>query len=150
MSSILCTMTTERITARRNVKDGALSAFGGYVKREMEARNWTAQELETESKVPDSTISRIINKGVRPNPVNVIKIAKAFGVPPEELMVLAGYPVGEPQSPDAVEQEILAQLRAMPFLPDLTMDIAALSAENQRVVIGVVRLLREGHDSTSD
>jgi transcriptional regulator with XRE-family HTH domain len=143
-------MTTERITARRNARGGGLSAFGNYVKREMEARNWTAQELEERSKVPDSTISRIIKTDARPNPANVIKIAKAFGAPVEELMVLAGYPVGEPQTPDAVEQEILAQLRAMPFLPDLTMDIAGLSAEHQRVVIGVVRLLRAEYDSIND
>lgn len=126
-----------------------MSAFGAYVKEQMDARGWSQTDLANRSKVPDATISRILSQGKRrPNPVNVGKIAKAFDADVGKLMILAGYPMGYPASPEVEEQELLAQIRSLPWLADLTRDIASLSPEHQRVVARVVDALLENGEQS--
>lgn len=146
MSSGLCTIRGESITGGRKAR---MSAFGAYVKEQMDARGWSQTDLESRSGVPDATISRIINLGRRPQPSNVIKFAKAFGDPPERLMVLAGYPMGDPVEPETIEQELLAQMRALPWLSDLARDIAALPGDQQRLVVRVVRAMIDSDAQSS-
>lgn len=125
-----------------------MSAIGAYIKEQMDARGWSQTDLSIKSGVPDATISRIINKGRRPNPVNIAKLAKAFESDVGELMILAGYPMGQPASPEALESELLAQVRSLPWLADLTRDIAGLSPEHQRVVARVVDALLESGEQS--
>jgi transcriptional regulator with XRE-family HTH domain len=120
-----------------------MSALGAYIKEQMAARGWSQTDLEARSGVSDATISRIINKGRRPEPANVIKLALAFEDAPEKLMILAGYPMGDPVAPEAVEQELLTQMRALPWLSDLAREIAALPVDQQKMVVRVVRAMLE-------
>lgn len=126
-----------------------MSALGAYVSEEMKRRNLNQLELAERSKVPNSTLSRIINTDVRPDPVNVTKLAIFFEEPPEKLMVLAGYPMGDPSTPEATEQELLSQIRSLPWLGDLARDIAALPPDQQRIVVRVVRAMLDD-DEQSD
>ena len=125
-----------------------MSALGAYVQEQLSARGWSQTDLEMRSGVPDATISRIINKGRRPSPANVVKLARAFEESPERLMVLAGYPMGDPIAPEAVEQELLAQMRALPWLSDLVREIAALPTDQQAMVVRVVRAMIETDDQS--
>lgn len=125
-----------------------MSAFGAFVKEQMDARGWSQTDLALKSGVPDATISRIIRLGRRPNPANVAKLAKAFEADVGELMVLAGYPMGQPASPELVEQELLAQIRSLPWLADLARDIASLPPEHQRVVARIVDTLLESGEQS--
>ena len=143
MSSILCTMKQKGITSCRTDKVRNMSAFGSYVQQELKARGLTGVELEDRFGIPNSTLSRIIHNDVRPSQENVLKFATAFDAPANQLMILAGYQVGAIDSPGQAELEYLAIMRALPWLPDLTKEIAELSLGSQQVVIGMVQMLRE-------
>lgn len=123
-----------------------MSAFGPFLDKKMKARGWNASRLEAESGVSDANISRYINKGTRPEPPNVIKLAKAFEEEPAEWMRVAGYPVGDPTDPKESEEEFLTQVRAFPWLQRLVPDILSLSPKNQAIVRDLVKSLHRNED----
>ncbi len=120
-----------------------MSAFGSYIQEEMRKRGWNGLKMEAESGVPDATVSRLV-KGARPDPPNVAKIAKAFGEDPTTLMVLAGYPVGDPADPDEAEKALLVQVRSFPWLQELIPEILSLSPKNQSLVTKIVQSMQDG------
>lgn len=136
MSIGLCIMVRE-VTDSRN---HGMSAFGSWLDDEMKRRGLNQVRMEELSGVPNATISRIL-KGARPEPVNIAKIAKAFGEEPAKLMILAGYPVGDPADPTEVEKALLVQVRSFPWLEELIPDILSLSPSNQALVQTLIRAM---------
>lgn len=115
-----------------------MSAFGAWLDGEMRKRGWNQTKLAEISGVPDASISRIL-KGAKPSPPNIVKFAKALEDEPTELMVLAGYPVGDPEDPNEIEKQLLVQVRSLPLLRELIPDILSLSPQNQVLVQSVIR-----------
>lgn len=119
----------------------AMSAFGAWLKAQMDQRGWDGLRMQQESGVSDANISRYITRGTRPAPGNVGKIAKAFRADVSEVMVLAGY--GRDLTPATKDEHLLiAEIRSFPWLRALVSDVVALAPQDQRTVRELAASLR--------
>lgn len=139
MSSSLCTIFGDSLTEDRK---RTMSALGAYIEEQIRARGWSQQDLSDKSGVPNSTLSRMINEPHRqPRADNVVRIAEAFEDAPAKLLILAGYPVGKPLSPESSEQELITQIRSFPWLADLLPQMLGLDSRGQATVRAVIEVL---------
>jgi transcriptional regulator with XRE-family HTH domain len=125
------------------------SSFASWLSDEIHRRGWQLIDLEAESGVPDATLSRILNKGTRPSPPNVLKLAQATGTDVGDLMRLAGYPVGNVAATDADEQELLLIVRSFSWAQEMIPDVLALSPENRAIVLGIVKMMLTQQDGAA-
>jgi transcriptional regulator with XRE-family HTH domain len=103
------------------------TVIGVYLKSLRDTRSLSLREVERKTGVSNAVLSQIESGQVKqPSPGTLYKLAELYGVPYEELMDRAGYPVpsrpvGEVQSAQAVfhrlgtitkdeEQELLEYL----------------------------------------
>ncbi|HSW57343.1 MAG TPA: helix-turn-helix domain-containing protein [Dehalococcoidales bacterium] len=82
--------------------------IGAYLKSLRDIKGISLREVERKTGVSNAVLSQIESGQVkRPSPGTLFKLAGIYGVPYEELMQRAGYPVparqvGEPQSAQSV------------------------------------------------
>ncbi len=81
------------------------TAFGDYLKREIEARKWNRRTAEQELGVSQSTISDLINTERMPDLPTLKKIATKLGVSFAKLLDLAGFPVEATLSSRLTDEE---------------------------------------------
>lgn len=106
-----------------------INGFGASLKRRRRGRGWSQFELESRSGVDQGTISAIEVGRSRPTMETVRRLARAFGLPEEELAREAGQlsPLPEKNGVDhdqpgdifdrAPLARLLAELEALPTAP---------------------------------
>lgn len=78
--------------------------FRTYVTKEMNKRGWSPSDLARAAGVAKSTISMNLNDNRQPGTILCNGIARAFGVPPEEIYRLAGILPSEPKTNQTIEK----------------------------------------------
>lgn len=75
------------MTARRN---GPKTPLGAWIASMLRSRRWTQTDLAERMGVDQSMISKWVRGARNPDIPRCESIARAFGVPPEEVLSLAG------------------------------------------------------------
>lgn len=95
------------------------SQFGEYVFQVRQSKGWSLREAAKRIGIAHSRLDEIekmidgrTRKPFVPSYVNVVKLAKAYGLPPDELLRKAGYEPGIEL--EAQEWRIIRAFRAMP------------------------------------
>ena len=83
-----------------------MSKLSVYLKRERETRGWSLTDLSTRSGVPLTTLSRYEDAKSRgkPDHANILLLAAAFGISPQDMLAYIGYPV-RPSNNEAERDE---------------------------------------------
>jgi len=96
------------------IKRGNLvDTFGEWLKATLEDKGWTQGELGRRSGVSRGAISNIISKRRLPSPESCVNFAKAFNIPPETVLRMAGY-LPEIDADSATTRKILEYARRLP------------------------------------
>lgn len=122
-----------------------MSIFGTWLQAEIDARGWDAHTCAVRCKVKDNTVHYWLVGTKLPSLTNVLRIARALGVPVEVVLLRAGYAdvVEQANGTTAGEAEqrrvqILAQLPQFAEIIDI---MANEPPERQAVQIELIRRL---------
>jgi transcriptional regulator with XRE-family HTH domain len=85
-----------------------------WLNQQLERVGWSYRELGRRTELPHSSIARYAEGTQIPTPDSCAKIAKALGVPTQEVMRLAGHLPDPGPDVDAVLQELLEVARQLP------------------------------------
>lgn len=86
--------------------------FGEWLKQKLKEQGWTQGELSRRASVSRGAISNIISKRRLPSPESCVNIAKAFNMPPETVLRMAGY-LPEIEADSATTRKILEFARRL-------------------------------------
>lgn len=143
-------MMRETLTTGKRT-EMAESALAIYLRRELERRGLTQQDLERDTDIPDSTLSRILNGQVRePKASQLAKIAKALGVPFWRLMEHAGYSSEVPGTPDEETKRIASILSTDPELQRVLDNLMRFDEADRRAALDYILFLRKRRDDQND
>lgn len=123
-------MDRNRENSRRGRPAMPASPLGSYIQELMEERNWTQLDLEARTGVKRSTLSRIMN-GQEPKPGQLVKIAKALGIPASRLLLVLGHDIDPVPNLEPDLRRIAETIRAMPELTEIFDMLAGLSPEDR-------------------
>lgn len=88
-------------------------SFVTWLVEQIDSRGWTNSELARRANLVPSTVSMVVSHQKRPGLEFCVGIAQAFGVPPEDVLRLAGLLPSIP-APIAEEHEVVTILRSLP------------------------------------
>lgn len=93
-------------------------SFGEYIYRERQKRGWTLREAAKHAGIAHSRLSEMesgvdthSHKVFRPGYVHVIRLARVYELPPDELLRLAGHAPGAELAPE--EWQIISAYRRL-------------------------------------
>lgn len=116
-----------------------LSAF---ITSEMARLNWDLAELERRSKIPDTTLTRIL-RGQEAKPSHLARLAEAFNRPLWFVWNRAGYTSEVPGAPGAEESRLGAIFANDPNAKRAAGLFERLSPQNQRIIVLMMERLLE-------
>lgn len=93
-----------------------------WLERKLAERNWRPSDLARAAKLPDATVSRILNGISNTGPEAGLAIAEALEEPPEKVFRLAGLlpPLPGPESDKSID-EIIELIKRL--APDRRKDV---------------------------
>lgn len=127
-----------------------MSAWGTKVGDLLRERGKSQKWLAEETGIARSTITNwLANPSVRPDPANVAKVAKAFGLKARDLAPYAGYTITESRT-DAERQARIAAIEASPRLAHGIDLLRGLKPRDQDTVLSMIEGLatRGGGDGS--
>lgn len=93
--------------------------FGVFIFHERQKRGWTLREAAKAAGISHSRLSELeagfdthTHKAFKPGYVQVIRLARAYDLPPEDLLALAGHRPGSELAP--VEWRLVGAYRRLP------------------------------------
>ena len=90
------------------------TTFTAWLKQELNLRGWDQAELAHRSRITPAQISRILSGARRPGPEACVGIARALGLPPEQVFRKAGLLPALPGPDDEVLlRELLEVVRQL-------------------------------------
>lgn len=111
-----------------------MSEFGQYVKSLRVKRNWTLREAAQRAGLSHNRLGEIergasyrTERRTRPSRSVVEGLARAYEVPKDTLLAMAGYPVGELAELSADAREAVHMFETLP-------------AHKRRLVLGILRV----------
>jgi transcriptional regulator with XRE-family HTH domain len=116
-----------------------MNAWGLKVLELLRAENQKPAWLANQTKISRSTIGNWLNSQhrIRPEPDNVAKVAKAFGLETRDLAPYAGYPIVDSLNSEHREARKAAPILA-PRIARMGDLLEELSARDQDTVISMV------------
>ena len=127
-----------------------MNAWGLKIRELLDQKQEKPAWLAKTAGVARSTVTNWLNNpdGVMPKPLQVAKVAKAFGMKTRDLAPFAGYPVHAPA--DDTERTIRrAELRETPRAAAMLNGLEQLNARDQDTVMSMVEAFiasrRQGH-----
>lgn len=127
-----------------------MSPLTDYILQKMDDKNINQLELSRLSGVPNTTLDRLLGDLVaEPKPSVLLKISKTLGVSFRRLMVLAGYPVDEPDTIDSQNRRLLELAEALPWLTETIEDLAFLEPDEREAVLAYIETLQRRRASAS-
>lgn len=110
----------------RNGATEATNQLGSYLSSQLRQRGMDAKSFAQHSKIPEATISRIINGSQKQKMATLLKIADGLDVPPIEVLTVAGYDL-DGESDDKKLTRLNRLVEALPWLSSGLPKIAELS-----------------------
>lgn len=126
------------ISAGKTTESGnkRMLALINFVQEEMARQGINQIELSRRSGVPNTTLSRHLNNEVDEwRPSIILKIATGLEVSFWRLMIIAGYPVDRPGSPEAQDRRLSELSDAFPWLVPFAEDLVELAPEDRETVL---------------
>lgn len=117
-----------------------MSAFGNRVWELLQARQRDASWLAAQTGIAHSTISNWLTnpKDVQPKPSSVARVAKALGVPTDDLSAAAGYIIRISRSDDERAARMAALLDQSPRYGSALERLARKSAYHQDIALSML------------
>lgn len=112
--------------------------FNLWFRDQLRARGWGGTVAAEKIGVQPGTISKWRKRKTPPEMRGLIAIARAFGLPTEDVIVAAGYDVSASDSDADRENRRLALLAAMPRFAEIMDRVARLSPERQDAYLSVI------------
>jgi transcriptional regulator with XRE-family HTH domain len=117
-------------------------ALANFLRDEMNKRGWSQKDLAAKSGVPESTLSNLLNnKTEEPGLATLTRLSTAFEVPLWRLILIAGYPVGTPDSFENQQSRLVELSKAFPWLTPVAEDIAGLTPDDRESLLTVLEML---------
>lgn len=122
--------------------------WGTKVSELLRERKKNAAWLSKQTGIARGTISNWMNnpEGVRPEPDNVVLVARAFGLKARDLAPYAGYPITESKDPDDRMRRRLAIVQASARLQHAVDAIDRLSARDQDTLFSMIEAFATSRD----
>jgi transcriptional regulator with XRE-family HTH domain len=126
------------------------SALGDYIEQERNGRNWSYRELEDRTGISRGALYDMqTGKTKTPKLETLYRISKAFGVPLNRLLTIAGFPV-EPLADNAALAKHLAELgEALPWIAQIVDDLAKLTPDQKEGVVAYMEAIRRQRSDRS-
>ena len=118
-----------------------LTPLAAFIEEELDRLGWSQFQLEVESGIPDSTISRIRN-GQEAKPSQIARFAKAFGCSFGYIIRRTGYEF-DMEAPSAEAHRLGAIMVDNPELSAMANGILRLSLPSRRAVARMIQALLE-------
>lgn len=129
----------------RKKKPFSATALSIFLQAEANAKNMSLRDIEAETGISDSALSRIFSGEVAdPKASQLAKIANAIGIPVWKVMARANYTDEGPADPTEEMQRIAAIVSDQPDLQSIMGKLIGLSPRDLRAVRKYIELLREG------
>lgn len=112
--------------------------FGDWLQGELSNRGWDQAELVRRSGISSAQISRLVTGGREPGKDAIAGIARAFRLPPEDVLRHAG--ILPPKNANLTPGDRRA-------LIELLDTISGLSLSNQRLVFELVERIKRSEDA---
>lgn len=110
------------------------TSFGEWLNQELELRGWSQSEAARRGGVAPSTIQQVVSGTTQPGPKLCKAVARAFGMPEEEVFRRAGL---LPMPPNTTVDDQRS-------LQEFVKKFRRLSLEDKRYVIDLVNRLNSG------
>lgn len=126
--------------------------FRAWFKQQLDARGWDGKTAAEKINVQPGTISKWLRRKTPPEMKGLVAIGRAFGMPTEDVIVAAGYPVNASESDADRENRRLALLSAMPRFAEIIDRVARMPPERQDAYLSVIEATLppdEGADQSS-
>lgn len=145
---------TEYIIVNRELaKNGnamRVSPLVTLIRQRMDEQNMTQLELSRRSRVPNSTLERLLSGEVQePKPSVLFRIAKPLDVSYKRLMVLAGYPIDEPDTSENQDRRLVELAAAFPWLVDVIEDLPTLRPSDREMFLAYLETIRRQREDGS-
>jgi len=88
--------------------------FPQWLQEEMNKRGWGQSDLAREARINRQVIWGYLNRNKKPNRDILVKIAKAFDVPPEDVYMMAGFELSKPDINDPWIRKMVHKLSRVP------------------------------------
>lgn len=130
-----------------NGKDSPPVLFRVWLKQQLDTRGWDGKTAAQEIGVQPGTISKWLRRKTPPEMKGLVAIGRAFGMPTEDLIVAAGYPVTASESDADRENRRLALLSAMPRFAEIIDRVARMPPERQDAYLSVIEAMLPPDDA---
>lgn len=112
----------------------AVSRLGSYLSAQLRQRGWDAATFAGISKIPEATVSRIVNGTSKQKLATLLKIAEGLRVSPVEVLTVAGYDLDGGIN-DAQLIRLTRLVDALPWLSVGLSRIAELTEEEFQEIL---------------
>jgi len=114
-----------------------METFIEWLQQQLNQRQWTQADLARHSSVTQTHLSRIMNGMRKPGPDTLVNIARALRIPPDEAFRRAGLLPAKRGLLGSDQRQF----------DDLVSTIAALSPENQKLVLDLVERIKRSEEA---
>lgn len=90
-------------------------SFNDWLEQELKRRRWRQTDLAQAMEMSDSTISHLLAGNRNPGPDLCNGIARAFGIPPEEVFRMAGLLPALPEEDDELARQLVESFKLLPI-----------------------------------
>lgn len=115
--------------------------FRAWFKQQLRARGWDGKTAAEKIDVQPGTISKWLRRKTPPEMKGLVAIGRAFGIPTEDVIIAAGYPVTASETDADRENRRLALLSAMPRFAEIIDRVARMPPERQDAYLSVIEAM---------
>jgi transcriptional regulator with XRE-family HTH domain len=90
-------------------------SFINWLNQELKERRWQQKDLAEAAGVSDSTITLVLKGDRKPGADLCNGIARAFGIPPEEVFRMAGLLPALPEEDDELARQLVEKFKRLPI-----------------------------------
>jgi transcriptional regulator with XRE-family HTH domain len=124
--------------------------FRVWFKQQLAVRGWNGKTAAEKIGVGEAAISKWLRRKTPPEMKGLVAIGRAFGMPTEDLIVAAGYPVTASESDADRENRRLALLSAMPRFAQIIDRVARMPPDRQDAYLSVIEAMLPADDDDVD
>jgi transcriptional regulator with XRE-family HTH domain len=97
------------------VKARSEMTFTEWIEQELESREWRQANLARVMGASEGMVSMVLRGERKPGPDFCNGIAKAFGIPPEEVFRMAGLLPALPEQDDELARQLVESFKLLPI-----------------------------------
>jgi transcriptional regulator with XRE-family HTH domain len=132
-----------------NGQDNRPVVFRLWFKQQLASRGWDGKTAAGKIGVQPGTISKWLRRKTPPEMKGLVAIGRAFGIPTEDVIVAAGYPVTASETDADRENRRLALLAAMPRFAEIIDRVARMPPDRQDAYLSVIEAMLPPDDDAN-